>query len=75
MRNRGSVILIKNDQVALIKRIRDDITYYVFPGGVIKDNEPPEEAAKREALEEQGILVKVKDCLANVHMRAANIFI
>ena len=49
MRNRGAVILVENDKVALIRRTWDGIVYYVFPGGGIEDGETPEEATKREA--------------------------
>ncbi len=66
VRNRGSVILIENDEVVLIKRVRDGITYYVFPGGGIEEGESPEAAAKREALEELGVKVKLNECIAKV---------
>ncbi|MCU9614782.1 NUDIX domain-containing protein [Caldibacillus lycopersici] len=59
MRNRSSVILIKDKQIALIKRIREGNVYYVFPGGGIEVGETPEAAAKREALEELGLDVTI----------------
>ncbi|WP_331460476.1 NUDIX hydrolase [Gracilibacillus suaedae] len=37
MRNRGSVVIIENKKVGLIKRIRDGSVYYVFPGGGIEN--------------------------------------
>lgn len=52
MRNRGSVVIVENDKVGLIQRIRDSSVYYVFPGGGIENGETPEEGAKREAFEE-----------------------
>lgn len=66
MRERGSVVLIEKDQVALIRRVREGSTYYVFPGGGIKEGETPEMAAKRETFEELGVEVKVKECIAKV---------
>lgn len=36
MRDRGSVVLITDNKVALIKRIKEKSTYYVFPGGESK---------------------------------------
>lgn len=36
MRDRGSVVIIKNNKVGLIKRIREGSVYYVFPGGGIE---------------------------------------
>lgn len=41
MRDRSSVVLIENNKVGLIKRIRDGSVYYVFPGGGIEDGETP----------------------------------
>ncbi|MCT2536878.1 NUDIX domain-containing protein [Aquibacillus koreensis] len=69
MRDRGSVILIKNHKVALIKRIRKDSTYYVFPGGGIETGETPESASKREVLEELGVEVKINNCISKVNYR------
>ena len=37
--------------------------YYVFPGGGLEENETLEECAKREILEEFGIIVEVKNQL------------
>lgn len=59
MRERSAVILIQNNKLALIKRVRSGNTYYVFPGGGIKVGETPENAAEREAMEETGLVVKV----------------
>lgn len=66
MRDRGSVVIIEKDKVALIKRIRDSSVYFVFPGGGIENGETPEEGAKREAFEELGVVVKVNECIAKI---------
>jgi 8-oxo-dGTP diphosphatase len=66
MRDRGSVVLIKDKKIGLIKRVREGTVYYVFPGGGIENNETPEVAAKREALEELGVKVIIKECIATV---------
>ncbi|ATP42473.1 DNA mismatch repair protein MutT [Solibacillus sp. R5-41] len=74
MRDRGSVVLIENNKIALIKRTKDGSVYYVFPGGGIEDGETPEEATKREALEELGVEVKVKECIAKIIFNGTQYF-
>ncbi|MGX2962132.1 NUDIX hydrolase (plasmid) [Peribacillus sp. JNUCC 23] len=74
MRDRGSVVLIENKKVGLIKRIREGSVYYVFPGGGIEDGETPEEATKREALEELGVEVKVNECIAKLEFNGTQYF-
>lgn len=74
MRNRGSVVLIENKMVVLIKRDREGSVYYVFPGGGIEDGETPERAAKREAFEELGVEVKVNECIAKVEFNGTQYF-
>lgn len=56
-RNRGAAIIVQEGKIALIKRIQEDETYYVFPGGGIEEGETPEEATKREIFEELGVYI------------------
>ncbi|WP_233680657.1 MULTISPECIES: NUDIX hydrolase [Staphylococcaceae] len=74
VRNRSSVVLIKNKKVGLIKRIREGYVYYVFPGGGIEEGETPEMAAKREAFEELGVEVKINECIAEVEFNGSQYF-
>ena len=74
MRDRGSVIIVEKDKVALIKRIRDNSIYFVFPGGGIEKGETPEEGAKREAYEELGVEVKINECLAKIEYNGTQHF-
>ncbi len=74
MRDRGSVVLIQNNKVGLIKRVREDSIYYVFPGGGIEEGETPEIGAKREALEEVGIEVAIQECIAKVNLNGTQYF-
>ncbi|UOY92208.1 NUDIX domain-containing protein [Ectobacillus sp. JY-23] len=67
MRNRGAVVVIRNKEVALIKRNRGGKVYYVFPGGGIEEGETPKQAAQREAYEELGVHVIVGDLLTVLH--------
>jgi len=74
MRDRGSAVIIKNKKVALIKRINNGVTYYVFPGGGIEKGEAPEQTAKREAYEELGIDIDVKECIAEIDFNGKQYF-
>lgn len=67
MRDRGSCILIKENKVVLIQRMREGQVYYVFPGGGIEIGETPEQATIREAFEELGVKIKVKECFKKLH--------
>lgn len=58
-RNRAGVIIIQDDQIALIERVRNEESYYVIPGGGIEGSETSEQAAKREASEELGVEVRI----------------
>jgi 8-oxo-dGTP diphosphatase len=74
LRNRGSVVIVENDKVGLIQRIRDGSVYFVFPGGCIESGETPEEGAKREAFEELGVEVNVNECIAKVEYNGTQYF-
>lgn len=67
MRDRGSCTLFRDRKIALIKRIRDGDVYYVFPGGGIEKGETPEQTTKREAFEEMGVKINVKDFFHKVN--------
>ncbi len=56
---RSAVILIEDGKVALIKRVRDGHSYYLFPGGGVEPRESMRGAAQREAFEELGLMVNV----------------
>jgi 8-oxo-dGTP pyrophosphatase MutT (NUDIX family) len=64
MRIRAGVILIEDDQVALIERHRAGLEYYVFPGGGVEEGETVEQGAIREAMEELGIEVAIRQKVA-----------
>lgn len=74
MRDRSSVVIIENKKVVLIQRIREGSIYYVFPGGGIENGETPEAGAKREALEELGVEVKVNECISEVEFNGTQYF-
>ena len=73
-RNRGSVIIIEDGKVALIKRNNKGSIYYVFPGGGIEDSETPEMASEREAFEELGVKVQVNECICKLDYEGIQYF-
>ena len=52
-------MIVQDGGVALIKRARAGMTYYLFPGGGVEAGETPEQAAIREAREELGVDVEL----------------
>ena len=68
MRIRAGIILIQDEKVALIERHRAGLDYYVFPGGGVDEGESPEQAAIREAMEELGIEVSIKQKIAEIQL-------
>ena len=74
MRDRGSVVIIENNNVALIQRNKEGSVYYVFPGGGNERGETPEEDAKREACEELGVHVVIGECIAKVAYNGTQYF-
>jgi 8-oxo-dGTP diphosphatase len=60
MRIRAGIVLIEDGNVALIERHRAGLDYFVFPGGGVDEGETVEQAAIREAMEELGVEVAIK---------------
>jgi 8-oxo-dGTP diphosphatase len=56
---RARVVIVEDGRLALIRRVREDRTYYLFPGGGVEPGETPEQAAIREAYEELGVDVEL----------------
>ncbi|MED2037490.1 NUDIX domain-containing protein [Bacillus wiedmannii] len=74
IRNRGGAIIVQEGEIALIKRIREGETYYVFPGGGIEEGETAEEATKREIYEELGVHIKVEHLIAKVEYKGTEYY-
>jgi len=68
MRTRAGIVLIQEAKVALIERHRAGLDYFVFPGGGVDEGETPEQAAIREAMEELGIEVAIKQKVAEIQI-------
>ena len=58
-RVRAAGIVLRDDMLLVTFRRRDGREYYTFPGGMIEENESPEEAVAREIKEETTIDVEV----------------
>lgn len=57
---RARVIIIDQNRILLIKRVKKDSIYWIFPGGGVEDGETSEEAVVRECKEELGVDVFMK---------------
>lgn len=55
MKHRVVGIIIKDRKILLMRRIKNDQEYFVFPGGGVEENESLEEALRREMKEELSI--------------------
>lgn len=56
---RATAVIIKDNNVLLIHRLKDGLDYFVFPGGGIEEGESPEEAMIREIKEETNLDAKI----------------
>jgi 8-oxo-dGTP diphosphatase len=74
MKHSGRVIILEDDRVLLIKRVKKEKVYYVFPGGRKEAGETPEMTAIREAYEELGVQVKLGTCFAEIHFNGVRQF-
>ena len=61
---KSRVVIVEDSYIALIRRMRDGQTYYLFPGGGVETGETAEDAAKREAFEELGVVVQILQLIA-----------
>ncbi|MFC0625049.1 NUDIX domain-containing protein [Kribbella deserti] len=66
---RAGVLLLSDQGVAAIERIRDGLRYHVLPGGRLDPGETSAQAAVREAREELGVEVRLVGRIAEVIAR------
>ncbi len=69
--NNSRVILLQDEQVALIWCEEGGETFYCFPGGRLDPGESWEEAAIREAREELGVEARLERLVATFHFTQA----
>lgn len=63
IKGRGVGIIVKDNKILLMRRVRNGQRYFTFPGGGIEENETPEEATIREMQEELTLDVKIDKLL------------
>jgi ADP-ribose pyrophosphatase YjhB (NUDIX family) len=59
MHQRVRAVIEKDGKILLIKRVKPDETYWVFPGGGVEAGENLENALTREVFEETGLQIQV----------------
>lgn len=64
---RVAVVIVKNEQVLLMHRIKKKKAYYCFPGGKQDPGESPEQTAIREIKEETGLDIVLDKALCEVN--------
>ncbi len=72
---RAGVAIKKGEKLLLIKRKKDNGTYYILPGGGVESGEAPKQAAIREVKEELGIDVIIDKKIAEFEHRGNTEFI
>lgn len=63
MNNRAGVVIMKDNAILLLHRIKNNQEYYCIPGGHVESGESFEEAAVREIFEETTLRVTLKKLL------------
>lgn len=57
--DRAVALIIRNQRLLVIRRRRDNLEYYILPGGSIEAGETPEAACIREAREETSLTITI----------------
>jgi len=58
---RTAVILVEDGRLLLVRHVRGDKTYWVFPGGGVEYGETIEQSLHRELREEVNLEIKIED--------------
>lgn len=61
------VLIIKDDKILFIHRLKNSQEYYVLPGGTTEDGETPEQTAVREAKEETNLDIELGPLLWDIN--------
>lgn len=60
---RAAAIIIRNDEILLMHRLKDGEEYFVFPGGGVEKGESTKDAVIREIKEELGLEITINRLL------------
>lgn len=69
MKEVSRIVILKDNKILFIHRIKNGIEYFVLPGGSIEREESPEEAAVREAKEETNFDIELDSLLWKIEER------
>jgi len=56
---RAQVVLLRDDQLLMVRLERPGRSFWVLPGGAVEQDESPEDAARREVREETGLSIEL----------------
>lgn len=74
MKKRVRAVIVQEKSILLIRRIKADKEYWVFPGGGVEDSDvSPETALERECKEELGVDVIVGELLTEEILRSPTV--
>ena len=59
-------ILVKEQQLLLVKQVKDNDDLWIFPGGKLDEGESPADCVKREMKEELGIDVEIVEKIGEI---------
>lgn len=74
MPTRVRAIIIKNNKILLLKRKKDNVVYWVLPGGQVELGEINELALARECQEELGVQVKIKELIHEMLSKKSELY-
>lgn len=66
---RVRAIIFLDGKLVTLKRVKQDETYWVFPGGGVEEGENLVQALKREIMEELSLEIEVKDLVFEYHFK------
>ena len=66
MKNRAVAVIITNNEVLLMRRIKNGEEYFCLPGGTMETGESPEDTVAREIKEELNLDIKIEKPLFQI---------